>query len=104
MRPVKHFLITYRLKDGLEDQRHQEIVAFIAALDADPELRGKISYRCMKRAGASDYYHLASAVDEAAVKALQSRDFFSRYTEQTDRSAEGEVDVSPLEMIAETSR
>ncbi len=100
---MKHFLITYRLKDGMEDQRHQEIGAFIAALDADPALRGKITYRCLKRAGGPEYYHLAAAADEAAIQALQSREFFSRYTAQTERSAEGEVDVTPLEMIAETS-
>ena len=33
---MKHFLITYRLKHGTEEQRHQEIDAFIAALDNDP--------------------------------------------------------------------
>jgi len=100
---MKHFLIKYRLKSGLEEQRHQEIVAFISALDADPAVRGKVSYLCMNVRGGSDYYHLATAADEEAVKALQSREFFSRYTEQTDRAADGEVEVLPLDIIAETS-
>ncbi|HEY0614766.1 MAG TPA: hypothetical protein VGC96_09005 [Candidatus Elarobacter sp.] len=100
---MKQFLITYRVKDGMEEQRRDEIAAFIAAIDADPSLRGKLSYRCMKAGGQPEYYHIATAADEAAVKDLQSRDFFSRYTEQTERCADGEVDVSPLELIAETA-
>ena len=99
---MKHFLITYRLKHGTEEQRHQEIDAFIAALDNDPALSGKISYRCMKVQGSSDYYHLAAAADDEAIADLQSREFFSRYTEQTERAAGGEVEVSPLEIIADT--
>jgi len=99
---MKHFLIKYRLKNGSEEQWHQDIVRFISALDNDPALRGKISYRCMKRRGGSDYYHLAVAADDHAIQALQSREFFSRYTEQTKLAAGGEVEVLPLEIVAET--
>lgn len=100
---MKQFLITYRLQEGREDQRAQEIAAFIDAIDADPILRGKISYRSMKRGGRPEYYHIATAADEAAVRDLQSREFFAHYTAQTEALADGEVDVSPLETIAETS-
>jgi hypothetical protein len=103
-RKMKHFLIKYRFTDGSEERWHQDIVRFIAALDEDPALRGKISYRCMKHRGGSDYYHVAAAADEQAIKALQSREFFSRYTEQTKVAAGGEVEVLPLEIIAETKR
>ncbi|MEO7039786.1 MAG: hypothetical protein ABI186_07120 [Candidatus Elarobacter sp.] len=100
---MKHFLITYRLTSGSEEQRRQEIATFISAVENDSSLRGKIGYRCMKAREGSDYYHLATATDDEAVKALQSRDFFSRYTDQTDAAAGGNVEVLPLEMIAETS-
>jgi hypothetical protein len=43
---MKQFLIKYRLKSGSEERWHQDIVRFISALDNDPALRGKISYRC----------------------------------------------------------
>jgi hypothetical protein len=99
---MKHFLIKYRLKNGSEEPWHQDIVRFIAALDDDPALQGKISYRCMKGRGGSDYYHLAAAADDHAIQALQSREFFARYTEQTKLVAGGEVEVLPLEIIAET--
>jgi hypothetical protein len=102
-RTVKQFLITYRVKDGLEDRRRQEIATFIAAIDADSELRGRVSYLCMKRGNGPEYYHIATVTDDAAVGLLQSRAFFSRYTEETELAADGEVEVSPLEVIAQTS-
>lgn len=98
---MKHFLIKYRLQDASQDAAwHQDIAEFISALDGDPALQGKISYRCMK--SGSDYYHLATAVDDQAISALQARAFFSRYTEKTKLVAGGAVDVLPLEIIAET--
>jgi hypothetical protein len=100
---MKYFLIKYRFESDSTEQWHQDIARFIAALDDDPALRGKISYRCMKGRGRSDYYHLAAAEDDHAVKTLQSRAFFSRYTEQTKLVAGGEVEVLPLEIIAETA-
>jgi hypothetical protein len=99
---MKHFMIKYHRKNASQDEWHQEIARFIAALDNDPELTGKITYRCMKGRDGSDYYHLAGAADEQAVKALQSRGFFSHYTEKTKQTAGGEVEVLPLEIIAET--
>jgi quinol monooxygenase YgiN len=99
---MKQFLIKYRLEEGSEELRRQQIDAFIAALNGDAALKGKISYRCMRVRGEPDYYHLAEAADDDAVKALQSREFFSRYTDQTDVAAGGKVEVLPLEVIAET--
>ena len=79
---MKYFLIKYRFQNGSQDAWHRDIAEFIAALDRDPALQGKISYRCMKGRDGSDYYHLAAAADEQAIKALQAREFFSRYTEK----------------------
>jgi hypothetical protein len=47
-------------------------------------------------------YHLASAADDQAIKTLQERDFFKRYTEATKAVSGGGVEVLPLEIIAET--
>ena len=66
------------------------------------DLRGRIAYRCMKGREGPDYYHLASAVDDQAIKSLQEREFFKRYTAKTKSVAGGTVEVVPLEMIAET--
>jgi quinol monooxygenase YgiN len=100
---MKHFLIRYRFEDGSREDWHQEIARFIAALDADPELAGKISYRAMKlRDDDTSYLHLAAAADDDAVKALGQRTFFKHYTEQTELVSRGSVEVLPLEIIAET--
>jgi hypothetical protein len=56
----------------------------------------------MKSRDGSDYYHLATAIDDQAIKALQQHPSFSRYTEKTKEVAGGVVDVLPLEVVAET--
>jgi hypothetical protein len=99
---MKYFLIKYRFKSGSEEQWHRDIAAFISALDGDPALSGRITYRCMRAREGSGYYHLATAADDDAVKTLQSREFFSRYTEKTELAAGGDVEVIPLELIAQT--
>ena len=57
----------------------------------------------MKERDGDGYYHLAASSDDGATKALQSKDFFKHYTEQTRQVAGGAVEVVPLELIAETS-
>jgi hypothetical protein len=98
---VKHFLIKYRFEQGSREEWHQAIAHFIEALESDPALAGKITYRAMK-AEDPEYYHLASAVDGDAVKALGEREFFKKYTETTEFVSAGGVEVVPLEIIAET--
>jgi hypothetical protein len=101
---MKQFMIRYQFANGTPEEWHREIGRFIAAIDNDPELKGRISYRVMKRRDDSSYFHLAAPVDDAAVKTLQSRDFFKHYTEKTRQVAGGEVTVTPIEVIAETAR
>jgi hypothetical protein len=99
---MKSFLIRYRLQNASPEAWHKDVAEFIAALDGDPALQGKISYRCMKIGNSADYMHIATAVDDQAVKALQQSAFFSSYAEKTRKVAAGAVDVVPLEIVAET--
>jgi hypothetical protein len=101
---MKQFLIQYRFTNGTTPEWHRDIAAFISALDNDRDLKGRIVYRCLKVRDDSQYYHLATAMDDEAIKILQQREFFKRYTEQTKHVAGGDVAVSPLEVIAETAR
>jgi len=100
---MKHFLIKYHFKEGSPEAWRQHIAEFISALENDPELKGRIAYRVMKHRDGSGYYHLAAASDDQAAGALGRKDFFKRYTEETRRVAGGEVEVLPLELIAETT-
>ena len=101
---MKHFMIKYRFKNGTAEDWHRAIASFIAGIDGNPALRGKIRYRCMKVRDSDEYYHIAAAEDDAAIKALQSQDFFRGYNEETRRvAADGVVQVVPLEIIAETA-
>ena len=100
---MKNFLIKYRFTNGTEAEWHQAIVRFISALADDPDLKGRISYRCMKIQDDQAYYHLAAAADDQAITVLQQRDYFKRYTAATKHVAGGDVVVSPLVVIAETA-
>jgi len=101
---MKHFLIKYRVSNGSQEDWHQEIKRFIAAIESDPALNGRISYRCMKaNNGSGDCYHLAAAEDDEAAKALQERAFFKRYADESKRVSGGSLEVVPLAVIAETT-
>ena len=96
-------MIKYQFANGPSEEWHREIGRFIAALDNDPELKGKITYRVMKNRDDTSYYHLAAAADDGAIKTLQQKNFFKHYTEKTRQVAGGEVVVTPIELIAETA-
>ena len=100
---MKQFLIKYRHTNGTAEDWHKEIAKFIAGIDGDPALTGKVGYRCMKGRDSADYYHIATVFDDAGRVALQERPFFKHYTEQTRSISGGTVEVVPLEMIAETA-
>ena len=101
---MKYNMIRYQFANGTPEDWHREVARFIAALDGDPELKGKIGYRVMKTSGDSSYVHIASVVDDAAAKTLQSRDFFKAYQARTRSvAAGGQVTVTPIELIAETT-
>lgn len=100
---MKHFMIRYRFKTGTKEDWHRAIAAFVANVDGNPALKGKIRYRVMNVRGSDDYFHLAAAADDQAIQALQSQDFFKSYNAETRRVAGGEVEVVPLELIAETA-
>lgn len=100
---MKHFLIRYTFVNGTPEAWHAEIASFIAALKSDPELRGRMAYQTMRLGDGPEYAHLAAAADDAAVKALGTRDFFDRYTAETERVGGGHVEVIPLEIVAETA-
>jgi hypothetical protein len=102
-RHMKHFMIRYEFKNGTTEAWHQEVGRFIKAIDGDPELKGRIGYRVLKNRDNGSYFHLASVSDDAAQKALQSRDFFKAYQEMTRKVAGGEVTATPLEWIGATA-
>ncbi len=101
---MKYNMIRYQFANGTPEDWHREVARFIAALDGDPDLKGRIGYRVMKNRDDSSYFHIASVADEQAVKTLQSREFFKAYQAKTRSvAAGGQVTVTPIEVIAETA-
>ena len=102
---MKISMIKYQFANGTSEVWHREVARFITALDGDPEIKGRISYRVMKNRDDSSYFHLAEVTDDAVVKTLQSRDFFKAYQAKTrEVAASGNVTVTPVELIAQTAR
>ena len=99
---MKHFMIKYRFVSGSPEEWRGHIAQFISNLKSDPDLKGEISYRCMKERDGAEYYHFASTSDDEATAALQGKEFFKFYSAETWRVAGGELSVVPLEMIGET--
>ena len=100
---MKQFLIKYRRTNGSAEDWHREIGMFIAAIDSDPALKGKVGYRCLKARDGKDYFHIATVHDDLGRVALQERAFFKHYTEATRTVSGGTLEVLPLETIAETA-
>jgi molybdopterin/thiamine biosynthesis adenylyltransferase len=70
---MKQFLIKYRRTNGSTEDWHREIGTFIAAIDSDPALKGKVGYRCLKARDGEDYFHIATVHDDSGRVALQER-------------------------------
>jgi hypothetical protein len=99
---MKYFMIKYRFETGSREDWHRVIAAFIAAVDADPALKG-ISYRCMKRRDSDEYFHIAAVANDQSVKALQSSSFFAGYQDKTKEVSGGKLEVFPLDILGETA-
>jgi hypothetical protein len=98
-------MIRYEFANGPEEEWRREIARFIAELDNDPIIAGRIAYRVTKARNGNTYTHLAAATDDDAVKALQASAFFKKYQESTRRVAkDGKVEVVGIDLVAETKR
>ena len=96
-------IIAYTFKTGSRDEWHRRIAAMVAEMDADPDLKGRIAYRVLKERNGDRYWHIASATDDAALKALQGKAFFRAYQAATREASGGSVEVIGTEAVAETA-
>jgi hypothetical protein len=93
---------TFRLGDDAVEAWHHRVAEFIAAIDADPVLAGRVRYRCLKAQSGPAYVHLAEVADDQAAKLLQEREYFRAYTAEIRRVGGGVVEVTPFSLVAET--
>lgn len=96
-------IIAYTFKTGSEDEWRSSITTMVGQMNADPDLKGRIAYRVLKERAGQRYWHIASAVDDAALKALQGKDFFRDYQAATRAASGGTVEVIATETVAETA-
>jgi hypothetical protein len=102
---VIYSLIEYRLKEHIKEHSEaweREILAFIHAIDRDPSLRERVSYRCLKQQDGVTYCHLAAAVDDSAVDDLKRKEFFKPYSERLRTVAQSGPDFTKLQVVGGT--
>ena len=87
---------------GPSEEWEREVNAFIAAIDGDPSLRGRISYRCFKEKDGVSFYHAAAAVDDAAVADLKEKPFFKPYSTKLRAVAKSGPEFTQMQLVGGT--
>ena len=101
---MKRFLITYSREKATEGEWHARVGEFIREIESDADLKGRIFYTVMRAKDGASYYHLAEVLDDKAGEILQTREFFKAYTAATKKTGGDKVVVTPIEIVAATSR
>jgi hypothetical protein len=94
-------LIRYSINVPNEDWEH-EVLAFVRAIDRDPSLRGRVSYRCLKEGDGVSFCHIAAAVNDAAVDDLKERPFFRPYSAKLRAIAKCEPEFTKMQVVGGT--
>ena len=95
-------LIQYNY-DGDEGAWMAAVEEFTAAIDADPALAGKFSYRVNIAADGVGRVHVGRWDAEETVAHLQGQDFFKRFAAKIGEFAGGAPNATRLRLAAETA-
>lgn len=76
--------------------------AFVAAIDADPDLTGKFSYRISKAPDGVGRVHVGRWEAKETLAHLQAQDFFQTFAEKIGEFSGGKRTATPLELAAGT--
>ena len=80
----------------------QEVMAFIEAVDSDPSLSGRISYRSFKGADGVSFYHMSGAADAGALAELMAKPFFKEYAARVKAVSKIGPEVTQLNLVGGT--
>ena len=88
---------------GDEDKWEAAIRGFIAAIDADPEVSGRFTYRVNKAKEGNMRVHWGSWDRPETVATLQSRDYFKSFAAELQAMAGESLSAVPLTEWAQTA-
>ncbi len=88
--------------DGDEAPWLAAIEAFVTAIDADPDLRRKFSYRVATAADGVGRVHVGRWDSEATLAHLQSQEFFKQFAGKIGEFSGGGPNATRLQLAAET--
>ena len=89
--------------DGDEGEWMAAVEGFVAAIDADPALRGKFSYRTNIAADGVGRVHVGRWDDEETLAHLQAQEFFKQFAAKVGEFAGGAPNATRLRLAAETA-
>ncbi len=89
--------------DGDEGQWMKAVEEFVAAVDADPALRGKFAYRVNIAADGVGRVHVGSWDGVETLAHLQAQDFFKRFAAKVGEFAGGAPSATRLRLAVETA-
>lgn len=87
--------------DGDETVWRAAVDAFIEAVNADADIRGKFSY-AVSVAGDGTRSHVGRWDSDSTLKALQSRDYFKTFSQAIQGFADGTLDAKQVALYRET--
>ncbi len=76
--------------------------AFMEAVDADAEVRGKFSYAVSVAGDGVTRSHTGRWDSDATLKILQSRDYFKNFSKAIQGFADGTLDAKQIALYRET--
>ncbi len=89
--------------DGDEGAWLAAVEDFVAAIDDDPVLRGRFSYRVNVAADGVSRVHVGRWDSEETLTHLQSQDFFKAFAAKVGEFAGGPPNASRMRLAAETA-
>jgi len=89
--------------DGDESAWQTAVEGFVTAIDADPDLRGKFSYRVNTAADGVGRVHVGRWDKEETLAHLQAQDFFKQFAAKVGEFAGGSPNVTRLRQAAGTT-
>src|ERR1700722_18145990 len=93
--------IRYTLHTPSEEWE-REVVAFIDAVECDPSLSGRISYRSYKGPDGVSFCHMSGAADAGALADLMAKPFFKQYAARVKEVSKSGPEVTQLNLVGGT--
>ena len=99
---MRSITISYKF-GGPEGEWRKMVGDFIAAIDGDPEVAGKITYQVATADDRETRIHWGRWDNQDTLRTMQSRDYFKTFAERLRELTGGQQNVMASDVILKTS-